>query len=550
LDASSRHPRAPSLRSLYLTAALADVPRLLGAIDRNPYRDTYGSFDRQFWHYRTSAFPSEMYQEGVLPLAMAYSLPLPGNRWHRQPRVRELAIATLRFSARSCHADGSCDDYYPFERALGAAVFSLAAAARAYELLELDDAQIVRWFRLRCDWIMSHDESGRLANHHALAALGLLRVARLLGDRRYREAADDRLLRVLGWQNAEGWFEEYGGADPGYQTVTIDCLAKYRQVAADVRLDEPLRRAVDFARHFLQPDGSYGGVCGSRGTHHFYPHGMELLAAEDPNAADMADGFLQSLAAGTRAYFSDDRLVAHYTANFLEAYLDWSPNRPPPLPANEDAAAWFPQAGLLVRQIGHARTTVSTSRGGVFTHFAAGRPMVADAGLIAAIADGRIAVSQTHDRNRPVERSGQDVLTVRCPLHRCRFETATVGKQALLHLAMSLVGRFLRTLVRRLLQRRLITGRQAVPIRLTRRFEWLHPGGAGNELSLRVVDTIELTDPTLRVRRMAFGSDHQSAYVAATGVYQDSALSPWTDLSLYVEELNNKRSVEIVREYP
>jgi hypothetical protein len=48
-----------------------------------------------------------MFQEGVLPLAMVYAYEMPGNRWFGQPRVRELAIAALRFCAKSAHADGS-----------------------------------------------------------------------------------------------------------------------------------------------------------------------------------------------------------------------------------------------------------------------------------------------------------------------------------------------------------------------------------------------------------------------------------------------------------
>src|SRR6185437_13892613 len=151
---SETQPRNPALRRRYLTAALAWIPRLLGAIDRNPYRPTYGCFDREFWHYRTSSFPSEMHQEGVLPLALVYAHDLPGNRWRRCPRVRELAIAALKFSARSAHADGSCDDNYPFERALGAAVFSLQAAARAYELLELDEPALLASLERRARWII------------------------------------------------------------------------------------------------------------------------------------------------------------------------------------------------------------------------------------------------------------------------------------------------------------------------------------------------------------------------------------------------------------
>jgi len=160
---SEQRRRDRTLRNLYLTAALADVPRLLGAIDRNPYRPTYGCLDRQFWHYRTASFPSQMYQEGALPLALVYATKLPGNRWHGDRRVRELAVAAIRFAARSSHADGSCDDYYPFERALGAAVFSLAAAAEAYRLLDPHDEEILAWFERRCRWLIRSPTTRSLA---------------------------------------------------------------------------------------------------------------------------------------------------------------------------------------------------------------------------------------------------------------------------------------------------------------------------------------------------------------------------------------------------
>lgn len=573
--------READFRCGYLKAALADIPRLLGAIDRSAFRPTYGCLDRQYWHYRTASFPSEMYQEGVLPLALVYSTNLPGNRWFRSPRVGELAEAALQYTVRSGRADGSCDDYYPFERALGAAVFSLQAATRAYVLLELNDAEIVAWFRRRAEWLIRNDESGRLANHHALAALGLLRVAEITGDPRYRRAADARIGRVLGWQDEEGWFEEYGGADPGYQTVTIDCLAKYREATGDTQLDEPLERAVAFARLFLHPDDSYAGPYGSRGTSHFYPHGMELLARRSSAAADLADAFLRSLAKRTHARFDDDRLFAHRLGNLIEAYLDWSPVRSAceqdcrktdfnPLiedgnPLVEErnefrstrrhaSAVYLPNAQILVRRHGECHTVISAARGGVFKHFSSATASATDAGLIVEIDDGRVAVSQWHDRTRPVERvdgqsPGAGGLFVGGPLCWCRFETATPLKQALLHFGMWSLGRWCRTLVRRLLQRRLITGRSLAPIRLTRRFEFLADRDPSSSSGLRVTDTIELTSPRVRVRRMAFGTDHEAAYVAATGGYQEAVLEPWTDLARYVEELNCRRQVTIIREF-
>ena len=199
IDTGTR--RDEGMRQLYATHALAAVGRLLGAVDRNPYHKTYGCLDRQFWHYRTADFPSEMYQEGALPLALAFTDDVPGNRWFQSQRVRELAVAAIDFAVKSSHADCSCDDYYPFERALGAAVFSLAAATRAYQLLGLDDVRTVEWFCRRANWIVSHDESGRLANHHALAALGLLRVGEISGRDKYIRAAEERIATVLDWQH-------------------------------------------------------------------------------------------------------------------------------------------------------------------------------------------------------------------------------------------------------------------------------------------------------------------------------------------------------------
>ena len=402
-----RIARAPALRCRYVERALARIPRLLGAMDRNQYRRTYGCLDRQYWHYRTAAFPSEMYQEGVLALALVYDAELPGNRWHGDARVRELAAAGIRFAALSGRADGSCDDYYPFERALGAAVFSLHAAVQAYQLLDLDDAEILAWFERRANWIIRHDESGRLSNHHALAASALLLVAEVTGRKEYRDAADARIQNLLAWQSEEGWFEEYGGADPGYQTLTIDCLAKYRLKTGDTRLDEPIRRAVSFARWFLHPDDSYGGEYGSRGTYLFYPHGMELavgldLAAAD--AADLADGFLRSLARGTEACFDDDRMFVHQLGSLIQAYIDWSPTRPASSAAKEPPLTrFFSQAQLLVHRTVRGQTVISAARGGSFKHFCGDCPVVTDAGLILETATGRVATSQQHHLSRRVE---------------------------------------------------------------------------------------------------------------------------------------------------
>ncbi|HEY1065319.1 MAG TPA: hypothetical protein VGE52_04390, partial [Pirellulales bacterium] len=317
--------------------------------------------------------------------------------------------------------------------------------------------------------------------------------------------------------------------------------------------DEPLRRAVEFAHAFHYPDHSYGGEIGSRGTYHFYPHGFERLAAVDPRAADLADGGLKALELGRQGHFTDDRLYAHYPANFLEAYLDWSPRRAThpddsssaPLPRSRR----FVEAKLFVESRANRTTITSAARGGAFKHFAGDLLIANDAGIVIATTDGRTAASQLQNLDRDVdwkidEQGRLTSLTVSGPLTWVRCETASPAKLIVFRLLLLTIGRFFRTFVRRLLQRRLITGRRAAPIEHCRTFTFSPDGG------LRVEDLLTLTDPRLTISRAAFGSDHQTVYTAATGVYQDAVLTPWTELPEVVAALNRDRRATVVREWP
>jgi len=205
--------------------ALAQIPKILTLMDRNAHSPTYGCFDRAHWHYKIIDFPSGMAQEFVWPLALAYHTDVEGNQFHRQPAIRTWVEAGIRFAARSSHPDGSCDDYFPFERAAGAAAFSLLACLESFELMELDAPELLEFFSRRADWLARHRESGRLANHVALTVLALTRLGTMLDTGRWDGARDELLEVLLSWQDDEGWFAEYEGFDPGYHTLTVSCLA-------------------------------------------------------------------------------------------------------------------------------------------------------------------------------------------------------------------------------------------------------------------------------------------------------------------------------------
>ncbi len=529
-DGAEHSPQVPTQtpRDVYAALALPYVPRLLHLIDRNPFSRTYGCFDRAFWHYRTMDFPCGMSQEFVLVLALVASRQYPGNRYFGVERIRELAEAAVRFIPRSSHKDGTTDDYFPFERAMGALVFSLYAAAESYQLLGMRDAEVVECFSKRVKHLEMENETGRLSNHQALAALAAYTVYEITGNPAHKKVADDRTELTLSWQNlSEGWFQEYEGADPGYHTCTIDFLGKLMKKRKDTSLVGPLRKAVDFAWNFMHADGSYGGEYGSRNTFHFYPHGFELMAPHTEKAGQIADAFLAGSRNGKRYINDDDRMTAHYVYDFLQAHDDYVSVRPGPIEEDRRDAKtlWMPAAKIAVHFGGDAadglHVVANLSKGGVIKVFDRQGPIASDTGIIGQLAGGAVVVSHLVDNHAaPVESLDQPsapVFSVKAHLSRRKHTLPTPFTSIVFRIGMITLGRFNANLVRSALQKILITGKPHTPYEVERTIRF----GSG-----RVVVEDRLPRD-LVFARLAVGSDATSIYVANSNVYQESVLCRW-----------------------
>jgi hypothetical protein len=510
-----------SRRGRYAELALGYIPRLLHLVDRNPFSVTYGCFDRSYWHYRTMDFPCGMSQEFVLPLALVFARQYPGNPYRGVARVGEIAQAGVRFLLKASYRDGTTDDYFPFERAMGALVFSLYAAAESYQVLGMRDERVVNLFSRRLEHLSRENETGQLANHQALAALAAYSVFEITGDPKHRRLAEARAELTLSWQNtSEGWFQEYEGADPGYHTCTIDFLAKLWKKSGNNALLEPLTKAVEFAWNFMHPDGSYGGEYGSRNTYHFYPHGFELLARRTERAGQIADAFLEGSLRGKRYINDDDRMTAHYVYDFLQAYEDFCPDRPAPIQEarTEAYSRYFPGCRITVRNEPSSAlySVANLSKGGVVKVFDPAGPVASDTGLIGRLADGKVVVSHLVWQQAKIQVDDRRVQ-VTTPLSYRRTKLPTPWTNILFRMGMLTVGRFNANLVRRTLQKILITGKPTTAWEVTRTIEF-----AADEVT--VEDRIPLSCPLIE---LAAGSDATSIYVANSNVFQESVLCPW-----------------------
>ncbi|MDB9524502.1 hypothetical protein PN498_00755 [Oscillatoria sp. CS-180] len=528
-------------RNLFAQSALAEIPKILTLTDRNPHSPTYGCCDRNFWQYKIIDFPSGMSQEFALPLALAYCLDLPKNPFHQQSAIKDWTEAIIHYAAKSAHKDGACDDYFPFERASGAAAFSLYAFLESYQLLNLQDKKLLAFFETRATWLANHRESGQLANHEALIVLCLHLLGELLQTTQWEAQKSERLARLLSWQSDEGWFQEYGGFDPGYHTLTISCLARLHSLQPRDDLKKILIQAVDLAAQFVHPDGSFGGEYGSRNTYNFFPHGFELVGQWYPEALSVNDAFLKGLEQGKQPCYADDHIVGHHVWNYWLAWKDFVSDRPLPQPRPTERF-WLKQAGILVDRRQETELYIALNKGGVFKLFRAGELVVSDTQISAQIQQGQKHKNAVgHLLGNYDFEIDENRIVVRGHLGWAKQTQMTPLKLLVLRFVNLTLGRFSPNLVRSLLQKVLITGKQQAPVQFLRQLDW-HDGQwhVTDELKAETWDTVE----TIGI------SGHQtSIYVVVSRVFQESQLQPWIDLTNRIKRLNPGQVLTIERTY-
>lgn len=530
------------VRDLFAREALAQIPKILTLLDRNPHSPTYGCFDRNFWHYKIIDFPSGMSQEFVLPLVLAYTTDIPDNPFYGQTVIKQWAEAGIRYAAKSAHADGSCDDYFPFERAGGAAAFSLLACIESYQRLKLNDSSLLDFFVKRADWLAHHQESGRLTNHQALIVLCLELLSRLLNTDRWDRAKAQRLEQVFSWQNSEGWFQEYEGCDPGYQTLTIACLARIYQLNPDPRLKESLIKAVELASHFIHPDGSFGGEYTSRNTYNFFPHGFELVGQWMPAALTVNDRFLLGLKNGQAPCYADDHIIGHHTWNYLLAWEDYVTNQRPTLAPRPDGRIWLKQARLLVDRRDGTELYLALNKGGVFKLFHGNRLIASDTQFSLQVQQGnKLKNAVGHLVSDYTVDIAEDEIQIRGNLGWAKQKQMTPLNLMILRIVMLSIGRFYPNLIRKLLQKMLIVGKKDAPFQFVRRLFW-------QDGCWHIHDELRASDWST-VTSAGIGCDQTSIYVVMSRTFQAGQLQGWFDLTPQVKQLKMGDSLKVDRSF-
>ncbi len=423
-------------------------------MDRDVHSPTAGCCDRTFWAWKFTDFPGPRFQEAVSVLAFLHRTAHPDNPYHQSPELARWLDLGLRYWCRLQHRDGSFDEAYPFERSLAATSFTGFYVAEALDLagsaVPAATRDAVAGVLARAgDWLCRNDEGhGFLSNHLAAAAAALEHIARLTGEARFSSRSRYFLDRILSHQSAEGWYDEYGGADPGYQTHGTFYLARIWQLTGDQTLLGSLDRSAAFLAHFIHPDGSVGGEYASRNTQTYYPAGFEILAAHSPAARWIANTLRPSVggaqSAGLRGV--DPYNYFPFLNNLIFACRAYRSDQCRPVrdPTAATGLSWFPGAGLLrLRRPGYD-AWVGTAKGGVLKVYDRGqrRLVYSDCGYLGRLRAGGQCSTQYLDHGREVSIGEGEVVVgggmvgfarpVMAPLRFVAFRlfTLSVGRVA------------------------------------------------------------------------------------------------------------------------
>lgn len=296
----------------------------------------------------------------------------------------------------------------------------------------------------------------------------------MTGEAGGESRAKELLARIVQNQSGEGWFREYEGADPGYQSLCTYYLADVHLLRPGWGLSDALARSIRFLWYFAHPDGSFGGLYGSRCTRFYYPAGMEALSLEIPESAALAKFMASSIVTGrvvTLMAMDEPNLVPMFNAYCWAATL-WEVQHPvaplPTLPARrgKNLRVSFPEAGLLVDAGPSHYTIVSTHKGGVVAHFLDERVVVLDAGVVVRNPAGLLGSSQAFAPENRVQLDG-DTLTVEATISPMPKKLPTPSQFLVLRLLCfsAFRVRLLREKIKQLLVSLLITRRQLWPAR-------------------------------------------------------------------------------------
>ncbi|HBB35139.1 MAG TPA: hypothetical protein DDZ80_22915 [Cyanobacteria bacterium UBA8803] len=466
--------------NIYLTEFNQVALQAFSMWNREPASPSFGSCDRAYWGWKKKDFSDATLQYAV-KLAVEYA-----HVTGRTSTLPSLLEGYVDWCERIQLKDGSFDQCYPNEKTPGVIydILSTLIYVRKSPYLVSANAQksLDRIMERAIAFALNADEHhGEIANHIAEYAYELLYYAAHTGDDRASckgKTYLERLLSLL--EPTEGWFQEYQGPDPGYQSRTLRYLLKCAELLDEPELWRIVEQAADFVAQVLMPDGAIHPMLGTRSTALLYPSPFEILAARNEAykglAARVRNAWFHKLVPlpswldfDNAIRLADDALDAARVLNSQETT---------PSSENQDThltSVEFPKAGISIFRSPQRCVYIGYRLGGVVVVYqkdweGCWQLVYEDSGYLLCDGLSRQAwLTRMPDSGELVESSKQRLL-IRASFYRSLHDELTPGRFIMLRLLNMTVLRheWIAELFRKVVVRHLMTGKEKIPVTLYR----------------------------------------------------------------------------------
>ena len=542
------------MKPYYRELAEALLPHLLSFYDLDLYSPTRGYGDREFWGWKLKDFSNGLMQGGAYPLAIFRSLGCFPDKSKALDVIKGIFYAVRRMQ----HRNGSVDEAFPYEYAYSVTSTLAFDLLHALELIEsdLDVGEREEFLGIVSGLIgfisTNRETHGFISNHLATAVAAIEKYNQKTEER--IDASRNILDSILERQSSDGWYLEYEGPDPGYQTLCIYYLAQVYKITGDKALLHSLEKSITFLSYFIHPDGTMGGEYGSRNTELFYPGGIELLTGEIPMAQVISDWMYEAVhEEKTVTLKSIDPgnfvpMVENYLVAYQESQRRADENRSSVLlPCQLDKVnTFFPDAKILIHGNNRYYAIVSGAKGGVTKVFNKQKRCLIwdDCGYIGQLGSGQMISTQSYEQKPHCSYEGGTLL-IKTSFYKVLHQTPAPWKFILLRVLNLTLMRNLRVgnMVKNWMIKLLITGKKRFSVTLRRNVTF------SPEM---VVVRDELFKPSrLKFRWLEYGRKFSTIHMASAKYFQSQF---WTKtLEPHIIDLarfNSENSIMIETRVP
>ena len=417
----------------YLTEIEKTLPRILALIDIDETNKTYGLLDRLYWAWKLNDFANATSQGVVNGFARLWVNGLWPYKTKENDFLKRIDII-INAASHITRKNGSLEEAFPNEGSYCVTALIAYDVLVTIELLYkiVPDELIIKWLDITEPWIkylIKYDEEHALiSNHLATASAALYRWSKFAVGRRNRNnalsKAESLLNRILINQNKEeGWYKEYEGADPGYQSLCTYYMADILEFLTQnieincssnilLSLSHSIKSSLEFLQYAVHPDGSFGGIYGSRNTRIYCPGGIEQLSKRFNTAKAISKKMSSSISrmqVVTLSTIDFGNLSPMFNNYCLAATIFDKSQKSSieelniceklPCETGKNFLKKFPATGMIIDSSKNHYTIISLAKGGVVMHFVNNKIRYINSGVKAFIKNNHCISTQAWNIN-------------------------------------------------------------------------------------------------------------------------------------------------------